>query len=268
MKYYKIAIFVMILMFVSIQFAFVSFYASACSPMTDNCDTISDFSDWLIKAGADKIQLNGSQLNYSVQSTEAEDGFMLIRCNAANPVGIMATFNIVNMNGVSRLGLRQYVGTWDNDYVEAQIWIADSDDGTFHIQYRVRVNNTTNNNIKVLSTGELGGSNNYPTDSDITIAFAKINNEIWFFAENFGSIIWKPQQTIGNIINKPEWSDAEKVGIDGWSEKGIENYGSATVKNVKLLFNPNVTTLFDIDDDDKTGLAEAIYALQVLAGQE
>ena len=75
---------------------------------------------------------------------------------------------------------------------------------------------------------------------------------------------WK----LGNIINKPEWSDAEKVGIDGWSEKGIENYGSATVKNVKLLFNPNVTTLCDIDDDGKTGLAEAIYALQIVAGYE
>jgi hypothetical protein len=267
MYFYKKSIAGMVFLSFLISNLFFSCDASACTPMTDNCIAISDFSDWLIKYGTDNIILNGSQINYSVQSTETTDGFTLIRFDPSNPIGMMATFDILSLNGVSRLGIRQYVGTWGDNYLEAQIYIWDSDDKTLHIGYRVRVQNTNNNNVKVLSVGELGGSNNYPT-SDITIAFAKINNEIWFFAEGYDSIVWKPQQIIGNIVNKPEWSDAEKLGIEGWTEKGIENYGSATVKDVKILYNPTSTTLCDVNNDGKTGLAEAIYSLQVVSGMK
>lgn len=233
-------------------FLILSQNASACNPITDNCSTVSDFSNWTIKEGfgVQQISMNGSQIDLFVNGTDTSDGFALIRNNSITPIGLMATFDIKNMNGACRIGIRQYVGIFEGNYVEAQAYIQKYPDNLPHVIFRVRLQDTNNNNLRVLSIGEIGSSINYPNYQAITIAFARINSEVWFWTEGSDTIIkWKPTKEMGNINIKPEWIDAEKVGIDGYAEKGTGNFASATVRNINLLFNPTDIACLPLADN-------------------
>ena len=241
-------------LFMSLIFCFSLHFAanaSACNPITDNCSTVSEFSNWTINYGDGEHQItpSGSQLDLYVSGTATSEGFAQIRYNADTPIGIMATFDINNING-SRVGIRKYVGTWENNYVEAQAYINKSSDYQLHITYRVRIQDTNNNTDKVLTLGEIGGVNNYPAFSGITIALARVDNEVWFWADGFDTVIkWKPTKVMGNINIKPAWKNAEKVGIDGYCSEGTENHTRATVRNVTLLFNPTSTNCIPLSDN-------------------
>ncbi len=149
-----------------------------------------------------------------------------------NAAGIFAEVNISQSSGEVGVGLRQNVGTAaDGNRIMAEVYVNEYN-GNKRIQYKVRKRDPDGSTLKMYARGYLGDFQNaWENGRNLLIAFARVNDEIWFYTPEKGAGLVK-------ILMMESMTDApdEAMEIWAWAQDGSQHSFSATVKNVGILY--------------------------------
>jgi hypothetical protein len=145
----------------------------------------------------------------------------------ANAMGIAGTINVSAINGNAAAGFGMYVGAINGNKIHVNISLQNGDQGTYVIKYVVRLANATNQFVGYLAYGYLGmmGTIN---NTDMTIGFARVGNEIWFYADGYPFIKWDPQMPMGNRADNNIWYWV-------WTGGSMSSI-AANFKNIKIIY--------------------------------
>lgn len=191
---------------------------------------VDDFSNWSeyqeLPSNPVIFRASGPFINILADGSTIEAWAKLYkRFNAVS--GIMATINVRSVNGNAHVGLQQYLGNWGDNNLLAEIWVQRYED-RHTIAYRIRECNINHDTVRVWSIGHFGDSTEeWNEGENVTVALARVDEEILFFCAGYGMIKWVPPDPMGPID-----SDVE---ITGWAEEGASNNIDALVMDVKVI---------------------------------
>ena len=191
---------------------------------------IDDFSDWSEYQGllSNPVIFNasGSYINIKTDGSIIEAWGKLYK-RFSGAIGIMATINVRSINGNARVGLQKYLGSWGRNNLLAEIWVQGYEN-RHTIAYRIRECDVNHDTVRVWSIGHFGDSTEeWNEGENVTVALARVEEQILFFCAGNGMIKWVPPDPMGPID-----SDVE---ITGWAEEGASNNIDALVVDVKVI---------------------------------
>ena len=191
---------------------------------------VDDFSDWSeyqdLLSNPVIFKTSGPYVNVITDGSIIEAWGKLYK-RVSGAIGIMATINVRNVNGNAHVGLQQYLGNWGDNNILAEIWVQRYED-RHTIAYRIRERNVNHDTVRVWSLGLFGDSTEeWNEGENVTIALARVEEQILFFCAGYGIIKWLPPDPMGPID-----SDVE---ITGWAEEGANNNIDALVMDVKVI---------------------------------
>lgn len=191
---------------------------------------IDDFSDWSEYQGllSNPVIFNasGPYINIKTDGSIIEAWGKLYK-RFSGAIGIMATINVRSVNGNAHVGLQKYLGNWGDNNILAEIWVQRYED-RHTIAYRIRECDVNHDTVRVWSLGHFGDSREeWNEGENVTVALARVEEQILFFCAGYGMIKWVPPDPMGPID-----SDVE---ITGWAEEGASNNIDAIVVDVKVI---------------------------------
>ncbi len=190
-----------------------------------------DLSDWgeYIWQGNISLIPSGTSLNVTADGSAGEAWKARYKV-FPDAVGVLAKVNVSGVSGVSNVGLRKYLGTTAADTLILAEIMVEQYDGQKRIYYRVRERDDQGNTIKQIAGGALGDwDGTWSTGQNITIALARILDEIWFYTPGNGAFVKvAPFETMGPL-------DSD-VQIYGYASDGDTNSVNATVSDVTILY--------------------------------
>jgi hypothetical protein len=198
---------------------------------TSPASAAEDLSDWEEYVWQGKITLipNGTNLNVTADGSMGE-AWRARHKHFPDALGVVANVNVSGISGNSNVGLRKYLGTTAaGTRILAQIML-EQWDGEKRIYYVVRERDDQGNDIKRIAAGALGAwDGTWSLGQNITIALARIVDEIWFYTPGNGAFVKVvPFDKMGTL-------DSD-VQIYGWTQDGVTNSVNATVSDVTILY--------------------------------
>lgn len=191
---------------------------------------IDDFSDWGEYQGSLSnpviFDASGPYINIKTDGSIIEAWGKLYK-RFSGAIGILATINVRGVNGNAHVGLQKHLGNWGDNNILAEILIQRYEDRQT-IAYRIREFDENHDTVRVWSLGHFGDSREeWNEGENVTVALARVEEEILFFCAGYGMIKWVPPNPMGPID-----SDVE---IAGWAEEGASNNIDALVMDVKVI---------------------------------
>lgn len=107
-----------------------------------------------------------------------------------DPIGMIAdiTINDTAGNGDKMIGIRGNIGTWGDTTFLAEIRVSEWQNKQRCISYRVRERDKDFNNVRIWANGYIGNfKNEWEYGDKISLGFAKVGSEIWFYASGYKS---------------------------------------------------------------------------------
>ncbi len=236
----------------------------------DDLQAGNGWSEYKSPAGAAiTFSAQANQLDISATtSAEGDDFFAKWQKPVEGLRGIMATFNVSAASGTGYVGLRRHVAKLNNGNLlraELRLYFVNGDN---YLGYRVReMQSETWNETFRYAEGRLGMA--WDPGNDITLGIKLVHDTIYFFAVGIPGLCgpWG----IPVYSGYEPLSDKAELATGIWRNTGVTENSSVTAQamDVKLLLAEHIPDLgnnFDINGDGKTGLEEAIHALQIIVG--
>ena len=199
----------------------------------DGPQTLDDWTEYVV-SGNFTSTTSGTQMQLDVSGSEGEANGIRYK-EFSNAIGVMATFNVSSLGGYMVAGLGRNLGsTAAGNLIQAQIYL-DTWSGYNRIYYRVRERTPDLQTIiRTLAEGNLGAHSGglWTVGQDVTLAFARLGNDIYFYTPGNGAfVIVRPFETMGAV------SDTDHPHyILGYTSSGAENYFTATVSQVNMVY--------------------------------
>lgn len=193
--------------------------------------------DWpeTVVSGGFMSEVSGTQMQMSVAGTDTGITLGNRQADFTGSVGAMATYNVSSVAAVEGsdviMGLSQFIGyTSTGNGIVAQIGL-ETWSGQNRIWYQVQEFDFSTQTFKErLGTGVLGDwSGGWKTNEDVTVAFARIGNQIYFYS---------PSKKIFTIIQPLDFADilSGPVRLWGWATANNTNSMTATISNVLIIY--------------------------------
>jgi len=208
-------------------------------------ENLSKSNDWheVVYEGSAEFKLDRNSLNIFASGNDGTT-YAQWEKRVKNPIGMIATVQVTSTSGDGDkfIGIRGNIGTWGNNTFLAEIRLPEWDEKTKCINYRIRERNSENNTVRVWSYGYIGDwSGEWNTDDSIVIGFAKIQNEIWFYADNYnskknvktGNCFVKVQPFPTSIVKNMGSLDEPYFAINTFVDGG--GFISGSVENVMIV---------------------------------
>ena len=217
---------------VRISFFSVVFYFLLCfAAYAFTFQPISNFSGWQewVNNSA-SFEVEGSTVTMNVSGS---DGFG--NCTFSNEfqgsIGMMVTVNVSSIGGTSQSGIAKFeIGQNESgNRIQALVYVA-SDGEKKTISFNVHERDSqTNEYLGVLLDGVLGGYSEPIVGSSITIALARVGNEIWFHASGKGILKYDVPGIVSGI-------PTPKCEFWGAAKSGNTNSVTATYSNLFIIY--------------------------------
>lgn len=196
----------------------------------DGPQTLDDWTEDYV-VGNFTSTTSGTQMQLDVSGSEGVANGIRYK-EFSNAIGVLATFNVSSLGGDMVVGLGQYVGTTAaGNLIRARIYL-DIFDTSKRIAYSVEERTTDFQWIRTLAYGFVGNySGGWTVGQDVTLAFARLGDDIYFYTPGSGAyVIVRPFEAMGTI------SDDSFHYITSWAASGAENYFTATVSQVNMVY--------------------------------
>jgi len=191
--------------------------------------TLDDWTEYFV-LGNFTSTTSGTQMQLVVNGSQGE-AYGVRYKEFSNAIGVMATFNVSSLGDDMAVGLGRNLGsTAAGNLIQAQIFL-DTWGTSKRIYYRVRERTTDYQTIRTLACGYLGDhSGGWTVGQNVTLAFARMGNDIYFYTPGNGAyVIVRPFETMGTVSDLSPY-------IYGWVPSGAENYFTATVSQVYIVY--------------------------------
>jgi len=199
-----------------------------------------DLSDWeeYIWQGNISLIPDGTNLNVSADGSTVEAWGKRYK-NFPDAVGVLANVNVSGVSGYINVGLRKYLGTTAADTRILAELMLEQWEGNKRIYYRVRERDDQGNTIKQIAAGALGDwDGTWSPGQNITIALARIGDEIWFYTPGNGAFVKvMPFESMGTMESEVE--------IYGAAREGATNSVNAVVSDVTILYADDLKVFAD-----------------------
>ena len=213
--------------FLSVVFYFLfsfAVYAFTVQP-------VSNFSGWTeYISNSARFEIGGNSLAMNVDGSEGYGNGSFYK-EFPNSIGMMVTVNVASMSGTASAGIAKWeIGkTQNGNRIQALIGVG-TDGEKKNISYNVHERDSeTNEYVRTVLDGVLGGYGELIVGNNITVALARVGNEIWFHTSGKGILKYALSDMASGTPNArcSFWGDAQS---------GSSNSISATYSNLYIIY--------------------------------
>lgn len=192
---------------------------------------VNNFDNWVeYVSGSARFEIDGDTVTMNVDGSTGSGNGSFYK-EFPNSIGMMVTVNILSMNGIANAGIAKFeIGkTQSGNRIQALIGLG-TDGEKKKVFYNIHERDSeTNEYVKTLLDGVIGGYGELIVGNSITVALARVGNEIWFHASVKGILKYAlSDMATGNPHARCSfWGDAQL---------GSSNSISATYSNVYIIY--------------------------------
>jgi len=108
-------------------------------------------------------------------------------------VGMLCSVNIESVSGSASAGLAMDAGSIGNDRIHVNLGVSRWGDN-YSVYYQIQRRDSNNSVLEELA---YGGQTKLITNPNLLIGLARVENEIWLYAEGYSLIKWDPLTIMG-----------------------------------------------------------------------
>lgn len=192
---------------------------------------VSNFDDWVeYISNSARFEIGGNSLTMNVDGSEGYGNGSFYK-EFPNSIGMAVTVNIESMSGTASAGIAKWeIGkTQNGNRIQALIGVG-TDGEEKKIFYNVHERDSeTNEYVRTLLDGVLGGYGELIVGHNITVALARVGNEIWLHAAGYGIL----KYALSDIATG---NPHARCSLWGDAQAGSSNSISATYSNLYIIY--------------------------------
>lgn len=192
---------------------------------------VSNFSGWTEnRSNSVSFEISGSSMTMNVDGSTGYGNGSFYK-EFPNSIGMMVTVDILSMSGITNAGIAKFeIGkTQSGNRIQALIWIG-TDGEKKKISYNIHERDSeTNEYVRSLLDGVLGGYGELIVGNSITVALARVGNEIWFHASGKGILKYA-------LSDMATGNPHARCALWGDAQSGSSNSINATYSNLYMIY--------------------------------
>ena len=192
---------------------------------------VSNFDDWVeYISNSARFEIGGNNVTMNVDGSGGNGNGSFYK-EFPNSIGMMVTVNIESMSGTANAGIAKFeIGQMQSgNRIQALIGVG-TDGDKKKIFYNLHERDSqTNEFVRTLSDGVIGGYAELIVGYSITFAVGRVGNEIWFYAAGYGIIKYQSDKI---ATGNPH----ARCALYGDAQSGSSNSISATYSSIYIIY--------------------------------
>ena len=194
-------------------------------------DPVSNFTDWTeYQSNSVNFEIWGNSVTMNISGSEGIANGSFYK-EFQNSIGMMVTVNVSAMSGTANAGIAKFeIGqTQSGNRIQALIGLG-TDGEKKKIFYNIHERDSeTNEYIRTILDGVLGGYSESIIGNSVTIALARVGNEIWFHASGNGILKYALSDMASGTPNG-------RCSLWGDAQSGTSNSINASYSNLSIIY--------------------------------